>query len=134
MPSRPCRDYPSPVAEPTLTQRALNRALLARQLLLERVQMPIPEAIEQLGGPQTQYSPSGYVGLWTRLRGFRRDDLTAALEDRSVIQATLLRTTIHMVSRREYWAYELGVRRARRAWALRLPVALGGDEAAMVAK
>jgi hypothetical protein len=132
MPSRPCRDYPSPVAEPTLTQRALNRALLARQLLLERVQMPIPEAIEQVGGLQTQYSPSGYVGLWTRLRGFRRDDLTAALEDRSVIQATLLRTTIHMVSRREYWAYELGVRRARRAWALRLPVATGGSGTAML--
>ena len=69
----------------------------------------------QVGGLQTQYAPSGYVGLWTRLREFRRADLTAALEDRSVIQATLMRTTIHMVSRREYWAYELGVREARRA-------------------
>jgi len=134
MPSPDTRDYPSPVSEPILTRRALNRALLARQLLLDRVELPIPEAIEQVGGLQTQYSPSGYVGLWTRLRDFRRDDLTTALEDRSVIQATLMRTTIHMVSRREYWAYELGVRRARRAWALRLPVSAGGGEAAMTAK
>jgi len=131
MPRRGRRGYPAPVAEPILTQRALNRAILARQLLLERVAIPIPDAIEQVGGLQTQYSPSGYVGLWTRLRDFRRDDLTAALEDRSVIQATLLRTTIHMVSRREYWAYELGVRQARRTWALRLPVALNGGENVM---
>jgi hypothetical protein len=122
------------VAERTLTQRALNRALLARQLLLDRVDRSIPEAIEQVGGLQTQYSPSGYVGLWTRLDGFRRDDLTAALEDRRVIQATLMRTTIHMVSRREYWRYALGVRRARRQWATRLPAAVDGGEAAMVAK
>jgi hypothetical protein len=130
MPSLHARDYPSPVSEPTLTRRALNRALLARQLLLERVELPIPEAIEQVGGLQTQYSPSGYVGLWTRLRDFRRDHLTAALEDRAVIQATLLRATIHMVSRREYWAYELGVRHARRAWALRL--ASGDSPTAML--
>jgi winged helix DNA-binding protein len=56
-----------------------------------------------VGGLQTQDSPSGYVGLWTRLRDFRRDALTAALEDHRVIQATL-RETIHMVTRREYWA------------------------------
>ncbi len=99
---------------PTLSPRALNRALLARQLLLERASLSIPEAVEQVGGLQTQYAPSGYVGLWTRLADFQRDALTRALEDRSVIQATLLRTTIHIVSRREYWAYALGVREARR--------------------
>ena len=76
--------------------------------------MPIAAALEQVGGLQTQYAPSGYVGLWTRLADFQRDALTAALEDRSVIQATLLRTTIHMVSRREFWRYALGVRQARR--------------------
>jgi hypothetical protein len=131
MPSHDGRGYPAPVGEPILTQRALNRAMLARQLLLERADLPIPDAIEQVGGLQTQYSPSGYVGLWTRLRGFRRGDLTAALEDRSVVQATLMRTTIHMVSRREYWAYELGVRQARREWARRLPATLSGGEADM---
>jgi len=102
------------VSDRTLSTRALNRALLARQLLLERSALTIPEAVEQVGGLQTQYAPSGYVGLWTRLAGFERDDLTRALEDRTVVQATLLRVTIHIVSRREYWAYALGVRAARR--------------------
>ena len=108
------------MTERTLTTRALNRALLARQLLLDRSPLSIVDAIEQVGGLQTQYAPSGYVGLWTRLAGFRRGSLTAALVDRSVIQATLLRTTIHMVSRSEFWKYAMGIRRARRAWALRV--------------
>lgn len=111
-----------------LTQRQLNRALLARQLLLERSSSSIVEAVEQVGGLQTQYAPSGYVGLWTRLAGFRRDALTAALEDRSVVQATLMRGTIHIVSGREYWPYAMGVRQARRDWALRLPSGAFGLE------
>jgi len=81
--------------------------------------MPIPSAIEQVGGLQTQYAPSGYVGLWTRLGAFDRGALTIALEDRSVIQASLMRTTIHMVSRRDFWPYAMGVRRARREWVIR---------------
>ena len=103
-----------------LGPRDLNRAVLARQLLLERSPLPLEAAIEQVGGLQTQYAPSGYVALWTRLAGFPRDSLTSALEERRVIQATLMRTTIHMVSQREYWSYALGVRDARRTWALRL--------------
>ena len=94
--------------ERTLSVRELYRALLARQLLLERSTLPHDEAIEQVGGLQTQYAPSGYVGLWTRLAGFERDALTRALEDRTVIQATLMRTTIHMVSRGEFWRYAAG--------------------------
>ncbi|HET7704143.1 MAG TPA: winged helix DNA-binding domain-containing protein [Candidatus Limnocylindrales bacterium] len=107
--------------ERVLGTRHLNRALLARQLLLERSPLSLDDAIEQVGGLQTQYAPSGYVGLWTRLARFERDDLTRALENRTVIQATLLRTTIHMVSRREFWRYALGIRQARRRWALRIP-------------
>jgi hypothetical protein len=107
------------VADRILGPRQLNRALLARQLLLERSTLSIPEALEQVGGLQTQYAPSGYVGLWTRLAGFERSALTRALEDRSVIQATLLRSTIHMVSACDFWPYALGVRRARREWWLR---------------
>lgn len=118
-----------------LSTRALNRALLDRQLLLDRARLSIPEAIEQVGGLQTQYAPSGYVGLWTRLAGFEREALTAALEDRSVIQATLMRTTIHIVSRREFWAYAIGIRRARREWALRVgAVVAPGGEAVMAAR
>ena len=108
------------MTERILTTRALNRALLARQLLLERSELSLVDAIAQVGGLQTQYAPSGYVGLWTRLAGFRRESLTEALEARSVVQATLLRTTIHMVSGQEFWPYAMGVRRARRTWALRL--------------
>ena len=48
--------------ERTLTERELNRALLARQLLLERAELPLTRAIERLGGLQTQYAPSGYIG------------------------------------------------------------------------
>ena len=103
----------------------MNRALLARQLLLDRSTLTIPEAIEQVGGLQTQYAPSGYVGLWTRLASFPRQALTDALEDRSVIQGTLMRVTIHLVSRREFWPYATGVRHARRRWALRVPDAAG---------
>jgi hypothetical protein len=119
--------------DPVLTRRALNRALLDRQLLLERSTMSIPEAADQVGGLQTQYAPSGYVGLWTRLAGFRRDALTTALEDRQVIQATLMRGTIHMVSRREFWPFAMGIRRSRREWALRLPGAAENGEPAMIA-
>jgi len=60
------------------------------------------------------------VGLWTRVAGFQRDDLTRALEDRSLIQASLMRTTIHIVSRREYWLYANGIRRSRQEWVQRL--------------
>ena len=97
MPSSPMHHHE--VTDQILSPRALNRALLARQSLLERSTLSIAEAVEQVGGLQTQYAPSGYVGLWTRLAGFQRDDLTAALEDRSVVQATLMRVTIHIVSR-----------------------------------
>ncbi len=122
------------MTERILSQRALNRALLARQLLLERSASSIAEAVEQVGGLQTQYAPSGYVGLWTRLRDFGRGALTAALADRSVVQASLMRVTIHLVSGREFWAYATGVRHARRQWALRTPGAADeGGEAAMVA-
>jgi Winged helix DNA-binding domain len=108
------------VAEPTLTRRELNRALLARQLLLERSRLSIPRVLERMGGLQAQYAPSMYIGLWSRMQSFERADLERALERRSVVQGTLLRTTIHLVSARDYWPLALGVRRARRDWWLRL--------------
>jgi hypothetical protein len=104
-----------------LSTRALNRALLARQLLLERSVEPIADALEALGGLQTQYAPSGYVGLWSRLAGFRREALTEALVDRTVVQATLMRATIHMVSACDYWLFAEGTRAARREVWLRVP-------------
>jgi hypothetical protein len=106
----------------TLTERELNRALLARQLLLERGRMPLPRALERVGGIQAQYAPSMYVGLWSRLDGFERGALTAALERRSVIQATLMRSTIHLVSKADYWPFALATRAARReSWLRSVP-------------
>ncbi len=107
------------MAERVLTERELNRALLARQLLLDRARLPLPRALDRVGGLQTQYAPSGYVGLWTRLEGFEREALTRALERRTAVQGTLMRVTIHLVSAREFWLYATGVRRARREWFLR---------------
>ena len=63
----------------TLSVRQINRAVLGRQLLLERVDLAIPAALQQVGGLQTQYAPSGYIGLWSRLRHFEREALTGAL-------------------------------------------------------
>jgi len=101
-------------AERVLTARERNRALLERQLLLERRKLSLPKALERIGGIQAQYAPSMYVGLWSRLAGFERDQLTRALERRTVIQATLMRVTIHLVSRDDYWPMALGVRQASR--------------------
>jgi len=102
------------MTERVLTERELNRALLARQLLLERSGLPVPRALERVAGLQTQYAPSGYVGLWSRLENFERDSLTRALERRSVVQATLMRTTIHLVSARDYPLFRAATRDARR--------------------
>ena len=105
--------------DPVLTRRRLNRALLARQLLLERSRLSLTDALEAVGGLQTQYAPAGYLGLWSRLEDFRRPALTAALEDRSVIQATVMRATIHMVSARDYWPFAIATRPSREQWYLR---------------
>lgn len=102
-----------------LTERELNRALLARQLLLERATVTLPDAVELMGCLQAQYAPSMYVGLWSRVASFRREQLTTALEDRSVVQGTLMRVTIHLVSRGDYRPLALAVRDARRALWLR---------------
>jgi len=108
------------MAERTLSQRELNRALLARQLLLERVQLPIPRALERIAGIQDQYAPNAYIRLWSCLEGFRREDLTRALERRTVVQATLLRSTIHIVSKGDFWPLAVAIRAAQREWWLRV--------------
>ena len=99
-----------------LSTRALNRALLARQLLLERSALPLVRALERVGGLQTQYAPSAYIGLWSRLRDFPREALTAALQRRRAVQATLMGQTIHVVSARDHPPLAEAVREARRAW------------------
>lgn len=111
------------MAEPVervLSQRGLNRALLERQFLLTRKRETLPRALERIGGIQAQYAPSMYIGLWSRLADFERERLTRALERRTVVQGTLLRSTSHLVSARDYWPFAIGVRGARREWWLRV--------------
>ena len=88
-----------------LTRRVLNRALLARQLLLQRERMPVVRAVERVAGLQAQYTPSPYLQLWARVDGFKRDELTRALEERRLVKALLMRGTLHIVTPRDYWAF-----------------------------
>ena len=90
------------MAHRVLSLRELNRATLARQLLLERRRMPVPRAIERLAGLQAQWPPSPYVALWSRLDAFNRDRLTRALLRRQVVKATVMRITLHLLSARDY--------------------------------
>lgn len=103
-------------AGPVLGLRELNRALLARQALLERARLATPRAVESLAGLQAQYPPSPYIALWTRLAGFRREALTAAIERRQVVKATLMRHTLHLVSARDYRAFAAALLEPRLAW------------------
>lgn len=90
------------MADPILTLRDLNRATLARQMLLERAAIPVPAAVERLAGLQAQLPVSPYVALWTRLRDFCRADLADRIEDRSIVKATLMRTTLHLFTAADY--------------------------------
>ena len=90
------------MAERVLTLRELNRATLARQLLLERRRLSPVKAIEHLVGMQAQWPPAPYVGLWSRVAGFKREQLERALVRGDVVKATVMRGTLHLVSRRDY--------------------------------
>ena len=90
------------VTEGVLTLRELNRATLARQLLLERKRLSPTAVIERLVGMQAQWPPAPYVGIWTRTTGFRREALERKIESAAVVKATVMRQTLHLVTRRDY--------------------------------
>ncbi|WP_159888251.1 winged helix DNA-binding domain-containing protein [Paenibacillus puerhi] len=81
-----------------LGKRALNRALLARQMLLSRVQLPVLKVIEKLVGMQAQAPNAPYFGLWSRMEAFRHEELSQLLRDRQVVRMALMRSTLHLVS------------------------------------
>lgn len=89
-------------SEPTITLAELNRATLARQLLLARRKAPVVKAIESLAGLQAEDSVSPYVALAVRLEVFGVADLTRALESRRVVRAPAMRSTLHILSANDY--------------------------------
>ncbi len=90
------------MSEPVLTLRELNRALLARQLLLERRRLGVQQALERLCAIQAQWPQSPYIGLWSRLTGFTKEQLTRALAQHRVVKTQLFRITLHITSARDY--------------------------------
>jgi len=90
------------MAERVLTLRELNRATLARQLLLERKRLSPAAVIERLVGMQAQWPPAPYIGIWTRTTSFRRQALERELASAAVVRATVMRQTLHLVTPRDY--------------------------------
>lgn len=95
------RATPARQAQP-LTTRALNRALLARQMLLERERLSALDAITRLVGLQAQVPRPPFVGLWTRLQSFQPSELRDLLHERRVVRATAMRCTIHLLTADDY--------------------------------
>ena len=92
-----------------LSATAVNRATLARQLLLERESAPAVEVVGRLVGMQAQEPKHPYVGLWSRLSGFDEEELDRAVAERDVVRATMLRGTLHLVTAADYLRFRTTV-------------------------
>ena len=104
------------MSERILTLRDLNRATLARQQLLERKRLSPTALIERLVGMQAQWPPAPYVGIWTRTMGFRCETLERALASGSVVKATVMRQTLHLVTPRDYALIRAAMSEANFPW------------------
>ncbi len=92
------------MADAPVTLRDLNRATLARQMLLGRERVKPLRAIERLAGLQGQWPKPPHLGLWSRVLGYKRDDLLDLLRRREAVRAPMMRGTLHVVSARDYLA------------------------------
>ncbi|HZC28538.1 MAG TPA: winged helix DNA-binding domain-containing protein [Gaiellaceae bacterium] len=101
------------MSERVLTARELNRTLLERQLLRRRHRLTVTRAVERVAGLQAQWANSPYVALWSRLEGFERAQLARALKRGTLVKATLMRMTLHIVTPRDYHAFHAVFRQDR---------------------
>lgn len=120
---------------PLLSRRALNRATLARQLLLDRADLSALETVRHLGGMQAQAPLSPHVGLWTRLREYDPAELDGLYDRRRVVRASLMRATVHLVAAEDAVAWRpltepVGIRSANGAFGKSL---VGVDTVALAA-
>jgi hypothetical protein len=100
---RKLENMPSRRSSEVLSVRALNRALLKRQMLLDRRAAPVADTLEHLVGMQAQEPQAPYVGLWSRLDGFVAEDVSDLIAARRAVRGGLMRATIHLVTVRD-WA------------------------------
>jgi hypothetical protein len=112
------------LSERVLTLRELNRATLARQLLLERKRLSPTAVIERLVGIQAQWPSAPYVGIWTRATGFRRESLERLLASGAVVKATVMRQTLHLVTPRDYALIRAAMSETNFPWESALAVRL----------
>lgn len=102
------------MSEAVLSTADLNRATLARQLLLARASgVDVVQAVTRLAGMQAQEPKHPFIGLWTRIEDFDDGQLRATLEDRSVVRATLMRSTLHLLSASDYAAFRMALQPPR---------------------
>ena len=104
------------MAERVLSQRELNRATLARQLLLERKKLSPSAVIERLVGMQAQWPAAPYVGIWTRATDFVPEALERELRRGTVLKATVMRQTLHLVTRRDYGIFRAAMSENNFPW------------------
>jgi DNA glycosylase AlkZ-like len=100
----PIIPYAHDMKETILSRRALNRALLARQMLLAREEISAHGAVGRLVGLQAQQAQPPFIGLWTRLARFERAELARLIHGREVIRATLMRGTLHLMTAADFLA------------------------------